>query len=164
MKNEKYKPLTIISNMTKVILAVDIPGQGKKNDIVEVSDGFARNFLIPKNKAYPATPRAIERIQLEKAKSDQIEKKRKENVEQEKEKVEKTEIMVTKKAKDGKLFGSVTAKDISLALREKGLSITPKQVIIKTPIKTRGKHNIGISLDNNTHAELKLKVEEEKSI
>jgi len=149
--------------MIRIILKEDIPGQGRKNDIVEVSDGFARNFLFPKNKAYPATSQAINKIEIEKATAAKTEEKERDKREKDKKRIEETELVIMKKAKNGKLFGGVTAKDIALALKGKRISVSPKQINIKETIKSVGKHNIGISLDSNNKAQLQLLVTAEEN-
>ena len=148
--------------MIKVILKEDLTGQGKKNDIIEVSNGFARNFLFPKNKAVVATSDALAKIEAEKQKSESEEKKTKENNLQLKEKISALAIEIGKKSKDDKLFGSVSAKEIAAALSQKGVTVEPKKIIIETPIKSTGEHKVSVELDKDTRAILKIRIVEGK--
>lgn len=144
--------------MIKVILKDTVPGHGKINDIVEVSEGFARNFLFPKNKAIIATPTAINKIEQEKktirSKENQIKQK---NLSL-KERLESLEIVIKKKAKEGKLFGSLTQKEVSESLSQKNLYIDPKKIIIKNHIKTIGNHEVMIALDKGITGILKVTI------
>jgi len=146
--------------MIKVILKEDLKGWGRKGDILEVADGFARNFLFPQEKAYPATPKAIEKIKEEKKKEELKEKEQeKENVAI-KEKIEKAKLIISKKAKVKKLFGSVTQKEIAGILKEKKIEVDAKQIEIPTPIKEVGDHKIKIVLgDFEVKKEIKVKKE-----
>jgi len=148
--------------MIKVILNETIPGQGKTNDIIDVSDGFARNFLLPRGKAVIATPDGIKKVAEEQKILASQEKKLSEKNQILKDQIENLSINIAKKTKDGKLFGSVTAKDIVSALVLKGIKISPKSVTIDKPIKSVGKYVIGIMLDNKYKAGLKVAVLEEK--
>jgi len=148
--------------MIKVILKEDVIGQGKKNDIVDVSDGFARNFLIPRGKAVIATSNGIKKIEEEKKKINLKKEKIDERNTELKEKIDALEIIIQKKSKGGKLFGSIAPKEISETLSQKGIEINPKNIFIKEPLKTVGDHKIEIILSKNIRAILKLKVVEEK--
>jgi len=144
--------------MIKVILKEDVKGHGKKNDILDVSDGFARNFLLPRGKAVPATPDKVHFLEQDKSQLKLQEDKIIETHAKEKERIESLEIKITGKASSGKLFGSISAKEIAAALEKEGVSVEPKSIIIKNPIKTVGKHKIGIVLDKNNQAELEVEV------
>jgi len=144
--------------MIRVILKESVPGQGNKNDIINVADGFARNFLFPKGKAIAATPEAIKKLGEEKEKSLlQKEKTREKNIEL-KTKIESMEIEIQERAKKEKLFGSLSAKEVAQALEKKGIKIEPKNIQFEKPIKTTGEHKIGIKLDKKTRAALKVKI------
>ena len=130
-----------------IILLQDVKGLGKKFDIKEVTDGYARNFLLPKNLARLATPQAIA----------QSEKQREIRIEKEKEEFEKAEKIASKlkdlvleikakTTKEGKLFGSISAQDITDALKEKGFEISLDKIKIKEPIKKIGKYSVFINL------------------
>jgi len=147
--------------MIKVILQEDIKGQGSKDDIVEVSDGFARNFLFPHKKAVAATPEAIEKNKAQKEKREQEASAENQKRLQTKEKIEKTKISLSKKSQNENLFGSVSSKEIIDALNKKGVKLSSKQIAIKNPLKTIGSHKIEIDLGNNIKAKLTLEIKPE---
>jgi len=144
--------------MIKVILTENIPGQGVKGDIINVSDGFARNYLIPQGKAIIATADSIQKIEEEQKKRSDQEKKLLAEHESQKLKLEQLSLQIKKKAKNDKLFGSVTASEIAEALKEKGINVKPKNIKINNPIKSIGKHKVGIVLDKYNQAALWLQV------
>lgn len=147
--------------MIKVILTEAVPGQGNRGDVLNVSDGFARNYLIPQGKAIVATEDALNKIaQEQKSKSEQT-KKLSEEHEVQKIELEKLNLEIKKKTKNGKLFGSVSPKDIAQSLEEKGYKILANNITINNPIKAVGEHKVGIVLDNKTRAEIKINVAEE---
>ena len=148
--------------MIKIILREDVQGQGKKGDILNVSDGFARNYLIPKGKAVIATDDTVKKIEQEQKNISEEEKKSSLKNESLKKQLESLTVEIKKKTEGGKLFGSVSAKDVVSALEAKKLNISPKNVIIDKPIKSLGEHVIGIELDKKHKAVLKIQVEEEK--
>jgi|UniRef100_A0A7V3VUN4 large subunit ribosomal protein L9 len=147
----------------KVILIKDVLKLGKKDDIVEVKDGFARNYLFPNKLAIPATEGNIRG--LEKAKkrfSQEIEKVRKMS-EEIAEKINNLSIKTTiKSGIDGKSFGSITSKDIADLLRAEKIDIDKKQIDLKEPIKHPGIYDITIRLPQQITAILKLVVTEEE--
>ncbi len=132
----------------KVIFNVDVKGQGKKGEMKEVSDGYARNFLLPKNLASEATTDNINALKLkEKAKANQIAKEKAAAMET----AEKLSgIQVTIKAKagnGGKLFGAVTSQEISKALKEQhGIEIEKNKIVMKDSIKNFGSYTVKAKL------------------
>jgi len=149
----------------KVILTKDVAKLGKKNDIVEVKDGYARNYLFPNKLAIPATKGNI--TGLEKAKrrfSQGIEKVRKMS-EQIAEKINNLNIKtVIKTGIDGKSFGSINPKDIVELLKAENIEIDKKQIELDEPIKHPGIYDITVRLPQQVTAVFKLVVvEEEKS-
>jgi large subunit ribosomal protein L9 len=131
----------------RVILLQDIKGLGKKFDIKKVTDGYARNFLLPKNLARLATPQAI--AQLEKQREIRIQKG-KEGLKKAEKIASKLKDLVleikAKTTKEGKLFGSISAQDIADVLKKKGFEISLDKIEIKDPIKKIGKHSVLINL------------------
>ncbi len=131
----------------RVILLQDIKGLGKKFDIKKVTDGYARNFLLPKNLARLATPQAI--AQLEKQREIRIQKG-KEGLKKAEQIASKLKDLVleikAKTTKEGKLFGSISAQDIADVLKKKGFEISLDKIEIKDPIKKIGKHSVLINL------------------
>ena len=132
----------------KVILLCDVKGQGKKDQIVEVSDGYARNFLFPQKKAVPADAKATSELRSkEAAKQFKIEEDRK-AARQLADRIKATEVEITMgHGADGRLYGSVTAKDIADELKKKlSVEIDKRKIVIKEPIKAYGKYEIEIKV------------------
>lgn len=147
----------------KVLLLQDVKAQGKKGDIIEVNDGYGRNFLIKKGLATAATSQVINEV---KQKND-AEAKRKELEKQEAIALrDKMNGIVIKLAmgcgENGKMFGSVTAKEISEVLRAEGYDIDKKKIVLKDPIKNLGTYSIEIKVYANTVAVISLVVTEKK--
>ncbi len=143
----------------KVILLQDIKSLGKKLDIKEVSDGYARNFLLPKKLAEAATDVALKKIKEQKEKIVLAEKKNLENSQKLAETLRNKEIVIRAKEKGGKLFGSILAKDIIRELGKENINIAEKAVVLKNPIKATGKYKVKIVLENGIQAEINLSVE-----
>lgn len=147
----------------RVILLDNVEGVGKSGETRDVRDGYGRNFLVPRGLAMPATQGNIKKVQ-EKARI--IMDKREKDLKTAaflKTRLEETPLAVKKKAGvDGKLFGSVTSKDVVDAVK-KGLDldIDRRSVRFAEPIKTTGVHTIDVHLDKSVSAQLRLEVEEE---
>ena len=130
----------------KVLLNQDVKGQGKKGDVIEVNDGYARNFLIKKKLAVEATSDVLNTYKQRKA-SD--EKRRLEEEKEARELVTKLkDMVVTVKAKcgDGKMYGSITTKDISDSLKEQGIDIDKKKIVLKENIKALGRYELEVKV------------------
>ncbi len=143
----------------KVILKADVKGSGKAGDIVEVSDGYARNFLIKKGLAQQATPTAVNEAN-QRRKADEF--RRAENAKAMRElcdKLKGTEVPVAiKVGENGKAFGSVTTAQISSALTELGYDIDKKKIEIEEPIKALGTYDAEVRLMEGVVAKIKIKV------
>ena len=143
----------------KVILLEDVRGSGKAGEVVNVSDGYARNMLIPRKLAVEATAQNMK--QLEKKK--EAEKKK---FEEEKAaalelrtKLEGTVITLkTKAGENGKVFGSVTSKDIADALKEQGFDVDKKKIQLDSPIKTIGETTVNVKLFTEITGKVKVNV------
>ena len=132
----------------KVILQQDVRGQGKKGQLVEVSDGYARNFLLPKKLAVTATPESINTMkQQEKAKKAQMAAEKAE-AEAVAKKLEGLMVKISAKAGEGgRLFGAVTTKEISEALSaQHGLNIAKTKIVLEDPIKSCGSYSLKCKL------------------
>ncbi|NTW05567.1 MAG: 50S ribosomal protein L9 [Peptococcaceae bacterium] len=145
----------------KVVLLEDVKGQGKKGDVVNVAEGHARNFLLPRKLAVEATPVKLREISQQKAAS---ERQRSQELEKAKEMGTSIEgLKVTLKAKvgeGGKLFGAIGNKDVAEGLLEQhGLNIDKKKIILKDPIKTLGEHEIVVKLHSTVQANILVSVE-----
>ena len=132
----------------KVILLCDVKGQGKKDQIVEVSDGYARNFLFPQKKAVPADAKSTNELKnKEEAKQFKINEERK-AAQALADKINGVEIeIVMGHGADGRLYGSVTAKDIAEQLAKRvSADIDKRKIIMKDTIKAYGKHDVQLKI------------------
>ena len=145
----------------KVIFLKDVKGQGKKDDIKEVKDGYAENFLIKNGYAIKYSNRSKEILdnQIE----DRNEKERQliKECEEIKMKLEsKTYTFKVKSGKEGKVFGSVSSKQISDELNKQGFKIDKKKILIDDTLTTLGHHNVKIELHKKVIAEIKIIMED----
>ena len=144
----------------KVILKADIKGVGKKDEIINASDGYARNFLFPKNLAVEANNENMKKLQAQKD-SNQFKKDvEKEEAQKLAQKLEKIMVRITvKTGENGKIFGGVTSKEISENLKtQHGIEIEKKKIILTETIKTLGTVNVDIKLYEGVTAKLKVQV------
>lgn len=147
----------------KVILLQNIENLGKRGDIKKVANGYARNFLFPKNLAKLATKQAIQELEKQK----ELEAKKAEEelkaVQEIVSKIDGLEIDVPSKVdEEGKLYGSINEVEITKILKDKGFDIKKNQIKIPQPIKEIGEYSIIILFDHNLEAEVKIIVIEEK--
>ena len=124
----------------KVVLLEDVKSLGKKGDIVEVSEGYARNFIIPKKKGVEANQENLNTLKLQKANEEKIAKEKLEAAKELASKLNEASVSLTiKGGKDGRTFGSVSSKEIEEAIKTQlGLEIDKKKLVIAEPIKTFG--------------------------
>lgn len=146
----------------KVILLQDVKALGKKGEIVNVNDGYARNFILPKKLGMEATNANLNDLKLQKANADKIAAENLANAKAFKAEVEEKTIRVTIKAGEGgKVFGSVTGKEIAQAAKEQfGYELDKKKIVTKEPIKTFGVHEVPLKLHPQVTATLKVAVTE----
>jgi large subunit ribosomal protein L9 len=140
----------------KIILLQNIENLGKEGEIIEVADGHARNFLIPKKLAEPATEDAVKRAEIKKQKEEQSAKMELEETQKLAELLEGREIYVKVKEKDGMLFGSVNEKVIAKTLKAEGTNIKPENIKLTEPIKEMGDYDVQISLDHGLEANIRV--------
>ena len=147
----------------KVVLLEDVKSLGKKGDIVEVSEGYARNFIIPKKKGVEANNENLNTLKLQKANEEKIAKEKLEAAKELAAKLNEASVSLTiKGGKDGRTFGSVSSKEIEEAIKSQlGLEIDKKKLVIAEPIKTFGNHEVKVKLHKDVTAALKVKVGEE---
>jgi large subunit ribosomal protein L9 len=141
----------------EVILRNAVDKLGHPGDIVSVSPGYARNFLIPRGFAYEATTGNRKRIALEKSRLEALENERIEAAKAVAEKL--AEVSVTFAARvgeEGKLFGSVTTADIAHQLELQGFKVEKRQIELNEPIKTLGMYKVGVRLHADVHPEIKV--------
>ena len=145
----------------KVILKQDIKGVGKKDQVINAADGYARNFLFPKKLAVPADNTNMNEL---KAKNESIAYKKSEDLKEAKELAEKMKTITlslkVKAGENGKLFGGVTAKEIAEALKsEYNIEVDKKKVLLSETIKVAGTTKVDIKLNEGVIATLSVKVE-----
>ncbi len=141
----------------KVILLQDVKKQGKKDDIINVSDGYANNFLIKNGLAVPVTEGSKKILDQELAERKKIEDERVLNFTQIANELKQKEILFqVKTGKEDKVFGNVSSKQISEKLKEMGYTIDKKCIKIENPIDSLGTHNIKIELHKKVQFELKV--------
>ena len=148
----------------KIILKQDVKGKGKKGQMIEAAEGYARNFLIPKGLAVEATPDAVNTMNLQakaKAKADAEAKAEALSVA---EKLKASQVKLTAKGGEGgKLFGAVTGKEISGALKEQfGMDIDGKKLVLEQPIKSFGTYEVKAKLGYEVSGTVYVHVIEEK--
>ena len=148
----------------KVILQQDVKGQGKKGQLVEVSEGYARNFLLPRKLAIPATTDAINTMNLKEKARKAEEARQKAEAEATAEKLKECQVKLTAKAGNGgKLFGAVTTKEISEGLKAQFSIDIPKQkLVLDEPIKAFGSYQIKAKLGFEVVGTVYVSVFEEK--
>lgn len=147
----------------KVILKEDIKSLGKKGEIVEVSDGYARNFILKKNKGVEANSSNLNDLKLKKANDDKIAQEQYEAAKELGKQIEAGQIQVSiKMGEGGKAFGSVSSKEIAEEVKKQlDLTIDKKKVQLKEAIKVPGTHVVPIKLHPKVMADLKVLVTEE---
>ncbi len=143
----------------KVILKSDVKDLGRMGEVVNVKDGFARNFLVPQGLAVEASTKNVKAFEHEKKKIQELAKKVKVGAAGLAEKIAATKIVIKAKAgEEDKLFGSVTAMDIAEALKAEGLEIDKKKLVLDEPIKRLGEYTVAIKLHQEITAQLNVQV------
>lgn len=143
----------------KIILSQDIKSLGKKGDIKDVAEGYARNFLFPKKLAEAATEDKIKNITAQKERERMEEAKNADKTRQLAGILKEKEIVLKLKEKNGKLFGSVSKKDIADSLKKEGVDIAEEKIILTNPIKKTGEYKIEIKLATDVSSHIKLIVQ-----
>jgi len=143
----------------QVILQQDVDKLGKSGELVRVRPGFARNYLLPRQLAVTATTAAVRRIDHEKAVAAAKAEKSKKEARELAAKIDALHIKITTKVgEDGRLFGSVTSKDIENAVKAQGLVVEKKKIELKEPIKAVGEYALTVKLVSDVTATLKVEV------
>lgn len=145
-----------------VILKKDVKGTGKAGDVVKVSDGYARNMLLPKGLAEEATKGNIHNLEKAKEKRKEEESKALAEAEDLAKELNKAHItIVTKSGEGGRLFGSITSKDISDAIKEQlKVNIDKKKIVLEQPIKEVGTKRVKIKVHTGVQAQLAVEVKD----
>lgn len=146
----------------KVILLEDVKSLGKKGEIVNVNDGYARNFILPKKLGMEATGKNLNDLKLKKANEDRIYQEQLESAQDLAKKIEAGQIEVAiKTGEGGRAFGSISSKEIAVEVKtQMGYDIDKKKIQLKDVIKTLGTHTVPVKLHAKVMAELKVVVKE----
>lgn len=147
----------------KVILNQDVKSLGKKGDIVEVSDGYARNFILAKKLGVEANSSNLNDLKLKKANNEKIAQQQLEDAKEFAKVIESKKVVLKiKQGEGGKTFGSVSSKEIAAAAKEQhDLEIDKKKIVLKDPIKSVGVFQVPVKLHPKVTASLQVNVEEE---
>ncbi len=144
----------------KVILLQDIPGTGKKNDIVNVSDGYARNFLFPRKAAMEATEGAAKEIERKQAAERQREKERRDAAQKKAASMQgKVITVIAKCGEKGRLYGSVTGQEIADSLKKQhGIEVDKRKIELPEPIRTVGETQVVVKIYPEISCKMTVKV------
>jgi large subunit ribosomal protein L9 len=146
----------------KVILLENVPSLGKAGDLVKVSDGYGRNYLIPQKKAIVATEKSVKAMEHQKRLVQQRMEKAKKDAEKLGRQIENLSCTFTKTVgESGKLFGSVTSMDVENYLKENGIGVDRKKISLEEPIKNLGMFTVPIKLHPEVTSHLKVWVVQE---
>lgn len=147
----------------KVILLQDVKPHGKKGDMVEINDGYARNYILPKKLGVEANSANVNDLKLQKANQEKIAAKQLADAKELAEKLEKLKVdMKIKTGEGGRTFGSITAKEIAEALKKQhGIDIDKKKIVMKDSIKSVGSFSVNVKLHTQVNAELSISVDSE---
>ena len=145
----------------KVILLEDVKALGKKGQIVNVNDGYARNFILPKKLGLEANNKNLNDLKLKKANDEKIAQEQLEEAQELGKKIEAGKVeLAIKVGEGGRTFGSVSTKEIAAVKEQMGYDIDKKKIQLKEAIKTLGTHNVPVKLHTKVTAELKVVVKE----
>lgn len=146
----------------KVILLQDVKGKGKKGQMLEVSDGYARNFMLPRKMAIEATPDAVNTMRMnDKATQERIAREKAEAMDTARKLRELTVVVKAKGGGAGRLFGSITNQEIADSLKtQTGISLDKRKIVLSDPIKNVGTYTVTCKLGYEISAPLTVKIEE----
>jgi large subunit ribosomal protein L9 len=146
----------------KVILMDDVPSLGRRGEVRDVSDGYARNFLLPQKLALNATPANLKNLEQIKSRQDAAVAKLKAQAQSQAEAIEALHFTQARPASDeGRLFGSVGRADVAAFLTEHGIDVERRRIALDEPIKTVGEFSIPVRLHGEVTAQLKVSVNRE---
>lgn len=144
----------------KVIFEKDLKGQGKKGDIKEVKDGYAKNFLIKNGYASQLTESSLGKYNRECELQKREDQKKREEATQQKKELEKEELVfIVKTGKGDQVFGSISAKQIKEELDKKGYNIDKKQIVFDHTLSSLGYHDVIINLYKDINVKIKVKLQ-----
>lgn len=146
----------------KVILKEDVKNLGVAGSIVNVADGFARNYLIPRNLAMEASTKNLKVLEQERKKIEEAARKAKESAKEIADRLSSVTVQIQAKAgEEGKLFGSITNADISEALKKEGFEIDRKKIILEEPIKRIGAYTVNVKIHQDIIVPVNINVVQE---
>ena len=146
----------------KVILLQDVKGKGKKGQMLEVSDGYARNFMLPRKLAVEATTDAINTMRMnDKATAERIAREKAEALATANKLREMTVVVKAKGGGQGRLFGAVTNAEIAAALEKAGVKLDKRKIVLNENIKNVGTYTVTCKLGYEISAPLSVKIEEQ---
>ncbi|GIP18401.1 50S ribosomal protein L9 [Paenibacillus montaniterrae] len=146
----------------KVIFLQDVKGQGKKGEIKDLSEGYVRNFLLPKNLVKIASDGNVKTLDMQKAAEEKRKQKEKEDAIKLGEKLEQITVQVKAKAGEGgRLFGAITSKQIAEALAKQGYKIDKRKIELDDPIRSLGTTQVPVKLHHDVKINLKVQAVEE---
>ena len=141
----------------EVILRQAVENLGKPGDVVKVKNGYARNYLLPHNLAYEATPGNLKRIQQERDRLEAAENQRRGTAQELATKLEQVSLTFSARVgEEGKLFGSVTAADIAQQLEQQGYHLEKRQIDLHEPIKSLGVYRVPVRLHADVKPEIRV--------
>ena len=148
----------------KIILLQEVKSLGKKGQMVEVNNGYARNYILPKNLGVEATSQNVNDLKLQKAHQDKIAAEQLKEAQELAAALSEKSIQVEMKVGEGgKTFGAISTKEIAAAAKEQlGYELDKKKISVDEPIKSLGSHNVKIKLHPKVTAQLVVKVAEKK--
>lgn len=145
----------------KVILLQDVKGKGKKGQLLDISDGYARNYMLPRKMAMEATPDAINTMRMnDKAAQERVAREKAEAMAVSGRLREMTVTVTARGGGSGRLFGSVTNAEIADALAKEGIKLDKRKIVIAEPIKNVGTYTVTCKLGYEISAPLTVKIEE----
>ena len=146
----------------KIVLLENVKKLGKKDEIIEVSDGYARNVLIPKKLGLPATAENLNNVRLKNKNEEKKEENLRNIAEKDKATIEKIKFVVSIKAgANGKTFGSITSKEIAEAIKnESNIEVDKKDILLDESIKNVGTYDVKVKLHKDIQATIKVEVKE----
>jgi large subunit ribosomal protein L9 len=145
----------------KVILLQDVKGKGKKGQMIEVSDGYARNYMLPRKIAMEATTDAVNTMRMnDKATAERIAREKAEALEVSHKLRAMTLVVKAKGGGAGRLFGAVTNAEIAASLEKQGVKLDKRKIVIADPIKNVGTYTVTCKLGYEINAQLTVKIQE----
>jgi len=143
----------------KVILIQDVKKFGNKGDVINVSDGYARNYLLPRKLAIEATSQNLQNLEAAKEKQNKEKELEKVKAKADGDKIAEKTLIITAKAGKGKLFGAITTMEIASVIEEQaGIKVDKRKIELAEPIKNLGEHKVKIKLHPEVHREIDITI------